>query len=359
MVRALQLARRSESYRVVAAGAVALPTDLPDRGQARDQAVEQAVAQILEKGNFLGKQVVSCLPAHLIQYKNLRLPRMPQEELAAAVQWEATDRMQLKPDQAMVQFFNAGEVRQGEELRQEVILMAAPLSLIEDHARMLMRHGLHPLAIDAVPAALARASGDPAQVGPEAPARFILDVGHCTSKALVTRQGNVMFFKLMDLGGAKMDQRVAVKLGVSASEAGELRRRIIGQGTSVQGDPPLFGSTRRESVDRAVQEALRPFYAELATEVGLCLRYYSVTFRGRRPEHVHLAGGLAGDPHLCKALEEELKVTVSPVQPLVRMDWSTSNPLTEDGDEHHAAWTVTVGLSMRPGASAARLRGAA
>ncbi len=359
-VRALQLARRGEGYRVMSAGCSVLPGELPATGKEREEAVEAAIRQVLGQGEFFGKQVVSCLPAHQVQYKNLRLPRMPHEELSAAVEWEATDRLQLGADQAVVQFFNAGEVRQGDELRQEVILMAAPRTMIEDHARMLLRCGLHPTAIDAVPAALARALTPPADVGPDAPARLILDVGHSTSKVLVSRQGKVLFFKLIDLGGGKFDQAVATRLGVSAQEAGELRRRLMRQGSAGEGDQPMFGSSRRESIDRAVQEALRPLYGELATEVGLCLRYYSVTFRGRRPEHLELAGGESCEATLMKVLEEELKVTVQPGSPLHEADLAQLSLLSDDKDTHHAAWAVCAGLSMRKASTAAGpVRGAA
>ncbi|NJL31935.1 MAG: hypothetical protein HC898_10045 [Phycisphaerales bacterium] len=93
-------------------------------------------------------------------------------------------------------------MRQGDEIRQEVILMAAPLSLIEEHAQLLMRCGLQPVAIDAAPAAMARAlenqgetagAGGGGNIGMDTPAQFILDVGHTSAKAVVARYGHVMF----------------------------------------------------------------------------------------------------------------------------------------------------------------------
>ncbi|NJL31936.1 MAG: hypothetical protein HC898_10050 [Phycisphaerales bacterium] len=104
MIRALQLARRGDGYRVMAAAGALLPADIPAAGKDRDKVIEQTLRQVLDQGEFFGKQVVSCLPAHLVQYKNLRLPRMPREELTAAVEWEARDRLQLGNDQAVVQF---------------------------------------------------------------------------------------------------------------------------------------------------------------------------------------------------------------------------------------------------------------
>ncbi|NJL31934.1 MAG: hypothetical protein HC898_10040 [Phycisphaerales bacterium] len=152
---------------------------------------------------------------------------------------------------------------------------------------------------------------------------------------------------------------MAGKLGIPLSEAIELRRRLMRQGAAGEGEQPLFGSSRRESIDRAVFEALRPLYSELATEVGLCLRYYSVTFRGRRPECVQLTGGEAGDPFLAKALEEELKISAIPAQPLIHTDLAEQNLLHEDQYGHPAGWTAAVGLSMRGKATSGALRGAA
>lgn len=343
-IKMVQLARQGEVFTVQAAASALLPSDLATQGGARIAALAPLIRQLHKQGRFRGRQVVTCLPVHQMHLKSLRLPRMPREELNAAVQWEANDRLKLSPQQDRVQFYHAGEVRQGEELREEVILMAASSQIVSQQMELLEQAGLVPLAIDAAPSALQRSLSLLPSVSPDA-TQFILDVGHLTSKALIVRQGQVLFFKVLEIGGQRFDQALAQKMNLPESEAAEMRRRDCRQGHETA-EHELIGQNRRENMERAIHESLRPILLDLAREVGLCLRYYSVTFRGQRPEQVLLTGGQAQDRHLHKALLEDAGLQVQPADPLptcgltanVRQHLSACPP---------SAWSLAMGLSLR------------
>jgi type IV pilus assembly protein PilM len=331
-------------WAVLAAAARTLPLDLPAKGRARQEAVAHAIAELLDSGGFHGRRCVSCLPADAMQYKNLRVPQMPAADLCSAIEWEAKDRLKLDTAQAILQFYAAGEVRQGEELREEVILMAAPRTMVDEHVQILNDCGLDPVAIDAVPSALARVLASPAAADAEPKLEVILDVGYFSSKVIILRNGRVMFFKLIDIGGRKLDEMVAQHLNLPLADASELRHRVQGSG---QADSELFGSTRRETVERAVYEALRATVGDLSREIGLCLRYYSVTFRGQRPDKALLVGGEVHETQLAKMLAEGAGIAIEPAEPLRHADLKGFGPaMSRDG--RYSDWAVAAGLSMRP-----------
>jgi type IV pilus assembly protein PilM len=352
-VRLLQLKRSGAGFAVGAAASRVIPADVPEQGPERAARLGELIKQMVAEGSFTGRRVVSCLPATAVTYKNLRLPRMPADELRAAVEWEAADRLKLPADKVQVQFFDAGEVRQGEELREEIILLAAEHERIREHVDMLARAELQPAAIDAVPGALARCLDNDEPTDADGPAKVVLDVGYASSKVLVVKSGRVIFFKLIDVGGKKLDQTVAQHLSLPLADAADLRRqlqRTSGEssgGATEGGDKPqLFGSTRRETLERAVFESLRATAGELAKEVGLCLRYYSVTFRGRRPEMMALTGGEAYEPHLARILAEGADIAVEAMRPLDGIDVSKAPELAAAGTSL-SEWAVAVGLSKR------------
>lgn len=355
-LKMLQLERRGAGWAATAALSRVLPDDLPAEGAQRTAALGRIIRDMLREGRFQGRQVVSCLPATGLQYKNLRLPKMPPDELRSAVQWEATDRLRLGADMSL-QYFDAGEVRQGEDLRQEIILLAAPSRLVQEHLQMLLDGGLTPLAIDAVPSALARAMDPAREADLESPAKLVLDVGSSSTKVLVVRHGRVLFFKLIEVGGRTLDETVAQHLSLPLNDAAEVRRRLQHPHAADEGDPVLFGSTRRQSVERAVFEAMRVKIGELAREIGLCLRYYSVTFRGHRPNDGLLIGGEANEPQIAKILTAELGLRVEPARPLDQVDLSAT-PILAEADRPLSDWAVAVGLAMRTAERAVK-RGAA
>ena len=348
-VRLLQLRRTGDGYAVIDAASQELPDDLPADSTQRNAALGSIVGDLVQRGSFHGRQVISCLPPQSLQFKNLRLPPMPPDALRDAVKWEASERLHLQDDGASLQFYDAGEVRQGEEIRQEVIVMVAPAKVVQEHLQILLAVDLQPVGIDAVPGALARCMAQRLSAADASDTQVILDVGYTCSKVLIARHGRVVFFKLIDIGGQKFDQVAAEHLKLPLADVTELRHRMraVGGDTTPDASQPLFGAGRRETIERALFESLRPVIGELSRELSLCLRYYSVTFRGRRPESVLLVGGEACEPQLLKLLSEDGGVTVETVCPLRGMDCSGVESLAQ-GAAVHGEWAVAAGLSMRP-----------
>jgi type IV pilus assembly protein PilM len=255
----------------------------------------------------------------------------------------------MSPETMQFQFFDAGEVRQGEELREEIILVAAQKAVVEEHLSLLLRCGLRPAAIDVVPGALARGVGAPKDAEVDAPARVVLDVGYSSSKVLIVHHGRVIFFKLIDIGGQRLDQMVAQSLSLPEAEAADLRRQLQrlagGSGGEGAAGEALFGSARREAIERAVFDAVRASAGDLTKEVSLCLRYYSVTFRGRRPEKLLLVGGEAREAQLAKALGEGAGIEVELADPAGGVDMAAVSPQGQPGGL--SEWAVAIGLALR------------
>ena len=62
---------------------------------------------------------------------------------------------------------------------------------------------------------------------------------------------------------------------------------------------------------------------ELAREISLCFRYYTVTFRGRHVDRVIFAGGEAYENILLNVLRRQLAVDVEVAQPLRGFDMTS------------------------------------
>jgi type IV pilus assembly protein PilM len=132
---------------------------------------------------------------------------------------------------------------------------------------------------------------------------------------------------------------VSRKLGVTPEEAQALRRRL-----SDPVDVP-DAPGRRDPVRQAAFDATRSVMEELGREISLCLRYYSVTFRGRRPGKLRLMGGESGDPQLQTALSSAMTIPVDVARPLYSIDTSRMKPADRRGAM--AEWAVVLGLAMK------------
>ena len=344
MIRLCQLDHRGTGLAVTAAAACALPPEITPAHADYHKIVTDNILKLVGGGGFVGQNVVTCLPAEMIHYKNLRLPKMPPDELASAVSWEASERLSHKKQQVITQFYDAGEVRQGEDLREEVILMAASSPYIEAHVDALSQCGFRVNALDAIPGALARVLLHDQQdnLAEKSVTRVAVDIGWSSSKVLILHGRRIVFFKVLDIGGRRLDHAVAEHLGVSESEAREVRRRHEHQ----EPGEDAARAASDDRVERTLHDAIRPLTGELAREIGLCLRYYSVTFRGPRPDHATLFGGEAGYGPLVSMISEGAGIKFILGDPLKPFDCSAVQNVYRESPDR-SSWAVAAGLALR------------
>jgi len=344
-VKMLQLGRSGDKRYVVSAGRWPFPPTpqeyTADPQQHRRMAA-QGIGELLRKGSFRGRDVVSCLRAVQMSVKNVRLPHMPEHELTNAVVWECQERFGFDVSPDRVPYVNAGEVRQGTEVRDEIILMGVSAETIAEHLEMLSEARLHPIHIDAEAACLFRTyQRFLRRAEDESIISVIVDIGVGATKVIVARGSTIVLIKATDIAGHQFNESVAKELGLSYDEAVHLRRRgFRGQAVGEAGAGPASG------VEWSVFDAIREQVQALAREISLCLRYCSVTFRGLRPETITLTGGEAHDATLMRLLAEHLDCECVVGDPLrgidlgdVDLGGDRRGPLTE--------WSVATGLALR------------
>ncbi len=330
--------------KVTAAAWASVPEGVTDTGDARVAAYATLIKQLYTKGRFSGHRVVSCLPSPAMQYRSIRLPRMPAEELAGAVAWETRDRIGAEQaDKLQLQYLDAGQVRQGEDLRQELVVMSAPITAIEEHVEMLTQAGLQPVAIDAPPGALARWVWPMAG---EQESLCVIDLGQSSAKVLIVRAGQAVFFKTIELGGHTMDQMLAQQLAMPVADAAALRRRVL-HTPPQSSDAPVSdpGTPIDPSHQAAIETCLQGALSDLAREVGLCMRYYSVTFRGQRPDKVHLIGGESRHPMVARILTDQLGLVVEHSLGLGEIDGGEVPAMAQAHTP--GEWALALGLALR------------
>jgi type IV pilus assembly protein PilM len=310
----------------------------------RPEFIRAAISGALRLKHFRGRDVALSLGSGEFQMKNVRLPRMPAAELAAAVAFEAQERFGFGGSAAQIRHIPVGEVRHGEEVKEEVIVLAAHDEVVDQRLAMLDSLKLRAVAIDIAPRAVALSFSRFLRREEDANSiNVFLDVGYRGTSVVFLRGMEIAFLKLLDIGGQILNQAVATALGISEKEAGALRLRIMRE-----------SSGRRESDRDAVHEeikasatdAVRPCLDRLIRDLLLCLRYFAVTFRGRRPESLTLAGGEAHEPLLARTIMESVEIPCIIGSPLRGM-----GGLGLIGGREcrslQPAWAVAAGLALR------------
>jgi type IV pilus assembly protein PilM len=295
---------------------------------------------MLRSGGFIGRHVVASLPRELVQVKNLRLPHMPPADLEQAVQFEARSIFPFDTDDAQIRFLHAGEVRQGNDAREEVIVLAVKNQDVNSFIEQLHHCGVVVESVDFEPCAIYRGvERFVRRREDEHEVHVLIDIGSRRSQVVIGKGREISFLKPIDIGGQHLHEAVVRKLGITSDEARALRLRLIE--SAIEGDE----ATKRDPVRQAVSDATRSIIEDLAREISLCLRYYSVTFRGHRPNRIRLIGGEASDTHVQAILTSSLPLPVEAVSPLQGIDVSRMKPSDRRGNL--CEWGVAFGLGLK------------
>ncbi len=333
-VKMLQVAPVGQHLAVVASARMAVPEEARVDSSKHLAAATELVGQMLQTHPFQGRRVAACLPRNIVQIKNLRLPLIPPAELAASVDFEARNIFSFDMSAARMHYVVAGEVRQGTDVRQEVIAFAADNKAIDAFVEQLHRSGAILASLDIEPCALHR--GYERYIrrrDDENDVQVLADIGSSRTQVIVSRGRELSFFKAIDIGGEQFNQAVARKLRISVSEARALRRRLCDNGS------------RGDAVGRTVFDATRSLMEDFARELAMCLRYCLVTFRGHRPRLMKLVGGEANDPQLLSIVQGASSIPVEVGRPLASADTQQMRPADRHGSM--SEWATALGLALR------------
>jgi type IV pilus assembly protein PilM len=354
----IQLVSNGNQISVLAADKVCIDPSINGNEQQRRDFVISAIKQMLVKGNFRGRDVVSCLPNDRLKITSLRLAEAESGEIEQALKREAAQRFGFEPDKDTINYMLAGNVRQGDEIKNELILFAADNETLKSHIDMLEKTGLRPIAIDTVPCALFR-SFERSMRRQEDKDRTIVfvDVGSRFTTVVFGRAGEISFVKQIIIGAEKFNREVAAKLGISVSEAETLRRLLRADKDSLVPQLSSLGQVAdsdKQELDASTRQimidAISAVAEELAREISLCFRYYTVTFRGKRVERAVFTGGGAYESILMNVLKRQLTVEIEVAQPLKGFDLSSEKAsINFDSDRRGllCEWAVAVGLALK------------
>lgn len=336
--RRLRLVRASRVPSAPGVGCVSID-DVPTAARALESLVEP-VAERLDAGGFHGKRLVLGVDDPILRVRSVRHPLMPDGELARALRLDGASRLGFADDEACeLGWIRAGEVTQGDDVRVEVMYVGAWREPLERLVFGLARRGYRAVGVEPAFVATARCFGRRLRRAADAAVtRVLVDVGAEHTGVTITRGHRPVFHKLLDVGGSALTKAAAERMGLPIETVRDLRRRRMDLASAPADRAEQEVDPR---VDRAVYDAVRPLLGDLAHEVNLCVRHYSVTFRGSRPESVVVCGGDGYEPRLAETIEDAVRVTTRVGRPLDGIEHARGSE-----SERLCAFAGAIGLSL-------------
>lgn len=342
-LRMLQMGQSGGQLQVIAAAQASTPPALTgtiiDR-HSLDEAKELIKRQIRDN-RFRGRDVITSVPLSDVRIKSFRLPCMPEAELEQAVTFEASQRFHSLDDEPEVRYYNAGKISAEGGDQYELIVLAVPGDVLRKHLAVLQECGLFSVAVEFGPAAafrpfarfLQRNSDEQQTTG-------LFEIGYNSSRLLIARGTEASFLKVFSSGMKSLVESIAQGLDVSLGEAIALFESLCVGG---DGHHPL--DTEAESRRNRVLSAMSHGFEQIGKEISLCLRYFSVTFRGSLPSELICVGGGARSDFVLSRLSDIISLPTRVGDPLRSID--TQRAFTgADRRCHQPEWSHVAGLAL-------------
>jgi type IV pilus assembly protein PilM len=388
-LRMAQVENQGGEMRLVAAASADVPHHVRQNPAARAAFFAETVKDLLNHGNFRGRRAVLALPAASMYIQHLRLPKLDDAEMKKALPFEAAGKIPIDPAAALMRHLVAGEVYQDQEPKNEVILMAANRELVNQLLQAAARARLDVVGMSVEPKAIVDCFGHVyrRKVDVDVTSCFV-DIGSVSSRAVVARGSQILFARVIPVGGDHFSRAVADALKISFDDAKILRIKLAHQQPAVAAavDParerltsgpdaatddghdsfallsagmaaaaaritepsPTPRPAAGDDQAARAEAACRPLLAKLVEELDLCRRYHESVFPNKPVDRLIFIGGEARHRSMCQHVARVLGLAAQVGDPLVRLGRTTDVGVESgiDRRQPQPAWAVALGLSM-------------
>jgi len=331
-IKMAEVSKQSDgTYKLNHYSSVALPegTIIEDEIQKEDEilkALQQGIKDLRSSNKFV------CIglsgPNTLI--KRLQLAGGTNEEIEDQVTWEAEQYLPFPIDEGNISFSVIGENQGG---GVDVIIGAAKKSNVQTFKEIIERANLKVKIVDLTAAATLNVVE--AVMGDEVQARgktwILMDLGAQKTHFMIYKNGVLVFFKEIAIGGLTITEEIQRQMGVNYNEAESLK--IYGDGN---GNIP-------EEIVEIINQVLDTFFAELKKTID----FWVSSTSEEQFDGCILTGGGALIPGFTDALQELIETEVKILNPFSGMSFNKNNISEEEIDDIAYKGVCAIGLAMR------------
>jgi type IV pilus assembly protein PilM len=364
-LKILQL-EMGDQPKLVAASFLQTPEELLlDHGKRLEFQI-QNLGKLVRQGGFKGKRAVCTIPAWLTAVKTLQIPKSEMNDLGGAVKGAIPAQLGVAVEAIVYRCFDTGVASNG---IHDILLLAAAREQIGRIVKGLTDAKLVPVGMQSEYTAILRAfdhlnrrSGDTEL------STLYIDLGAGSTKVLIGRGHELLFARLIDIGGRHLDQLAAKQLQCSIAEARRLRH--ISEMASNGGNPVPWnsgsagverrtGATAKGLSDNLLQQPSQSTGPEatnlsepieiLTDEIMMSVRYYTSQSSGRKIDRVMFVGGEALCKGACQMIAKALRTTAHAADPFSWVIKQGNEPtLGIDVRQTQPGWAAVMGLCVSP-----------
>ncbi|MHB0913266.1 MAG: type IV pilus assembly protein PilM [Armatimonadota bacterium] len=267
--------------------------------------VAAAIRFALRAAGIKASGGVAAIAGPGVTVRQVQLPAMPEKVLRKSIRFEAGKFISTSVEDSVIEFDILGPAGDGQ---MNLLLVAAPNSMVDSKVAVLEQAGLEPLAVDIEVFAMLRvlAGGRPVDEGTLA----LLDIGASHTEINLVSRGELALTRTIPIAGDSLTSAIRGARGCSEEEAEQVKHGLD-LSEMVSAPPGQVGGPDERAVQSLIDELLR--------EIRRSINYYQSQLpEGAKDlfvDRMVLAGGTTRLAGLAPYVKSRLSIEVEQGHP--------------------------------------------
>lgn len=325
-IKIVQLEKKDKGFILKASSLVPTPPKgLVSEAKIDLETVGIAIKKLWTDIKVNNRRVNLSLPESQIFSRVIEMPPLNEEEMASAIKWEGEQYIPMPLSEVKIDFaILTPEEKIGKD-KIEVLLVAAPIGLIQKYRSVTEAAGLDLVSLEPEIIAVSRSL-----VGKSPTPTLLINFGAATTDLSIVRNGFLGFTRSIGTGGEALARAVAREMGFELSQAEEYKR--------------TYG-LEEDKLEGKILQAIKPIFDTVVEEIKRALLFDQGKHAEEPIKVISLCGGTAKLPGLITYLTQNLGIETQIGNPWtnVEKDIKIYPQIEEEGP----VYAVAVGLAMK------------
>ena len=324
-VKAVELSNITTNPKLVNFGSQATPQGVINSQDKKDQKqLADVVKKLYSDSRIKNSSIVVALPEFAVFTRFLEFPGVKKEELKDAVFYEAKQYIPVPIEEVRMSYVPIGFNEAKNAPR--VLLVAAPLKVIDSYIKITEMAGLEIVAIETESVALGRAM----YRATKQKHVVMLDFGANSTDMSIMMDGYLVFSQSISIGSDSLTQAIVNKFNFEYKQAEEYKRN--------------YGVTPNV-LENKIYEVLSPILESIILEVNRGIEFYKNKTLTNAPTDYLLTGDGALLPGLADYLSNTLHANASIANPWanIQVDRKFQDIISKSGP----SYSVAIGLALK------------
>ncbi len=316
-IKAVQMSREKNSNQILAAGFIPTPSD--------EKSMPDSINRLVHDMKISSSDAAICLPSVNVITRILEMPIMTENELSSSIKWEAEQYIPMPLDKVKIDYTVIGKDEQNSKLK--ILLIAAPITLLEKYINITTAAGLNPVAIETEILAATRSI---TTSFPQLSQAIVVSLGAATTEIALIHDQTLVYTKSIPLGGNTLTRLIAQELGFEVNQAEEYKK--------------TYG-LEEDKLEGKIAKSLMPHFTTIFSEIEKNVAYFKELYPKEDITNITVCGGGAKLPGLILSLTKNLGLDTQISNPFINLTVDPKILPTLSADA--PTYTQAVGLALK------------